>query len=123
MAEVSKPAQPVAKAAVVGQPYGVESIEGLLDFGVEALKNYKTIKPEDKLMQKVLAFMPAVMKLAGALDKMKNLGPEFKDLDDKELEALSAKYISQFGIEGKTGVYVKEGMNILVSGYKIFKAK
>lgn len=121
------PVVPPAPAPVVPSPiavpYGTEHIEAILDVGVEALKNYKSILPADSTMSKVSKFFPALMKLIAALDGIAKAGPEFKDLDDKELEALSAKYLPQIGVDGKTGIYVKEGMNILVSGYKIFKAK
>lgn len=113
----------VQAAAVVGEQYGVGHIENILDVVVAGVDGYKSIKKEDPMMQKVSKFVPTLIALAGALESFGKAGPEFKDIDPSEIEALRTKYMPKFGVEGKVGVYVSEGLSIIMSGLKILKAK
>lgn len=109
--------------AVVAPSYGVEHIEKILDVVVAGFEGYKSLKPEDNTMQKVSKFVPGLLVLAGALESFGKSGPEWKDLEPKEIEALRNKYLPKLGIDGKVGVYAVEGLNVVISAYKIIKAK
>lgn len=113
-----------AAPATITTPYGTEHIEKVFDVAVEAVNNYKALTPTDSLVKKIATFSPTFLKAISAIDEIAKAGPEFKDLDGTEVQALADKYLPQFGLgDGKTAVYVKEGLSILVSGFKIFKAK
>lgn len=120
----NKTQAPVAKAAATATvPYGTEHIGKILDVGVAVVAAVKDLKKEDTTMQKVTKFLPAVIAAAGAVESFSKAGPEFKDLDASEIESLRNTYLPKFGVDGKVGIYAAEGLNIIISGYKILKAK
>ena len=100
-----------------------KNIEKILDVAVSGVDAYKSLSKEDTTMQKVVKFVPTLIVLAGAIEAFGKSGPEFKDLDSKEIEDLRTKYLPKFGVDGKIGVYAIEGINILLSAFKIYKAK
>lgn len=111
--------------AVTTEPasLGTDHIEEILDVAVQAKEDYNSIKPEDKFPAKIAKFMPTVRKAAGAISAFSKAGPEVKDITGDEIKKIADKYAPKFGVGGKIAVYVTEGANIIVSGFKIFKAK
>lgn len=118
MENTESAALPVALPA-----YGIEHIEKILDVAVSGFEAFKSVKTEQSTMQKVAVFVPTLMLLAGALEDFSKAGPEFKDMSGDEIQALADKYGPKFGVSGKAAVYVKEGANILASGFRMLKAK
>lgn len=117
-------AGPVAAGAVTGAPLGIAHIEQILDVGVSAFDAYKTLQPADSTWVKVSKFLPVLMSGIGALDQIGKAGPEFQDIDASEIKTLADKYVPRLGITSpKTSVYVQEGLSIVISAFKIFKAK
>jgi hypothetical protein len=104
-------------------PLGIDSIESILDDVVELIKDYKSLQPGDSTGVKVSKFLPALMVTIGSVGNVAKVWPQLKDIDDTEIETLSAKYASKFGADGKVAVYVKEGATILASVFKMIKAK
>lgn len=113
----------VGNESAPSQHYDVTHIEKILDVVVSGVEAVKSISKEDSTMQKVAKFVPSLIVLAGALESFAKAGPEFKDIQSEEIEALRAKYMPKFGVEGKTAVYVSEGLSVIMSVLKIAKAK
>lgn len=102
---------------------GTENIEKVLDVGVEALSDYKSLKPEDNIFTKVTKFMPAILKGVAALDAVSKVVPEAKDLSPDEINHLVTKYSPLFGVSSSnTALYLGESAKIIGSGLRIIAA-
>lgn len=120
--EQSLAASGVESTAPARTPIGTNHIEQVLDVGVQAVNDYKSIAANDNVGVKILKFMPTVTKLATALTAFKDAGPEIKDISGEEIKAIAAKYAPLFGVSGKIAEVIEHGSNIILDGFAIVKA-
>ncbi len=104
---------------------GIKETQEVADLVVELVKGVQAARKDGKWDAADLAhLLPVFGKLGPALEGFNDVGTEIKDLDAEEIKSLAATLLAGIVLEDeKMKVYVEEGLSIVVSLFKIVKAK
>lgn len=104
---------------------GIKETEEVAKLVVEVVKGIQAARKDGKWDASDIAhLLPVFAVLGPALENFKDVGTEIKDLDAEEIKDLAAVLLTGIVLgEGKIQVYIEEGLAIVVSIFKIIKAK
>lgn len=107
------------------QNVGIKETQEVAELVVEVVKGIQAARKDGKWDAADIAFLlPVFGKLGPALENFNQVGVEIKDLDAEEIKSLAATLLAGIILEeGKMKVYVEEGLSIVVSIFKIIKAR
>jgi len=104
---------------------GIKETQEVAELVVEVVKGIQAARKDGKWDASDIAFLlPVFGKLGPALENFSQVGTEIKDLDAEEIKSLASTLLTGIVLgDGKIAVYVEEGLAIVVSVFKIIKAK
>ena len=107
------------------QNVGIKETQEVAELVVEVVKGIQAARKDGKWDAADIAFLlPVFGKLGPALENFNQVGVEIKGLDAEEIKSLAATLLAGIILEGgKMKVYVEEGLSIVVSIFKIIKAR
>jgi len=104
---------------------GIKETQEVAALVAEVVKGFNKARADGKWdAADIQHLLPVFIKLGPALENFNQVGTEIKDLDAEEIKTLAVGLLTDMALEdGKMKIYVEEGLNVVVSVYKIIKAK
>lgn len=104
---------------------GIKETQEVAALVVSVVKGIQAARADGKWdASDLMHLMPVFGTLGPALENFNQVGKEIGDLDANEIKTIAAQLLTGIVLEeGKIKVYVEEGLNVVVSIFKIIKAK
>lgn len=104
---------------------GIKETQEVAELVSEVVKGIIAARKDGKWDAADIAhLLPVFGKLGPALENFNQVGVEIKDLDAGEISSIAATLLSGVVLEeGKMKVYIEEGLQVVISLFKIIKAK
>jgi hypothetical protein len=104
---------------------GIKETKEVAELVSEVVKGFIAARKDGKWDAADIGYLlPVFGKLGPALENFAAVGTEIKDLDAAEISSIAATLLSGVVLEeGKMKIYIEEGLQVVISVFKIIKAK